>query len=168
MSSRSSHHEDERFGLLAVDTDPAVGRVGVSGSRIPPASAQRSGVVTADERTPIGTRDAAALLLCVDDVPVPLRPGPGFLTRRSLRVDVEFRDRRYRFIPETDAVSVFLRDRRPCARVTCGKPGELSVSWEAEAEAEEASLLYVLAGAFGVGAAGGLKTAIGKGIVISP
>lgn len=139
----------------------------VSGERIPPATVQRSGGATADGRTPLGTRDPKCIDFRVVGERVAVCPGPGFLSRRSYRVAIELHGQWYRFAPTSGTTSGLRRDGATIATATAGQGGSVSVRWQMEPRAVEASLLYALASAFGVGGPGGLRTAIGKGIVSS-
>ncbi|MFI1170406.1 hypothetical protein [Streptomyces melanogenes] len=80
---------------------------------------------------------------------------------------IELHGQWYRFAPTSGTTSALRRDGATIATASTGRGGALSVRWQREAGAVEASLLYALASAFGVGGPGGLRTAIGKGIVSS-
>ncbi|GAB2702287.1 hypothetical protein [Kitasatospora kifunensis] len=177
--------DDHRFGTVELTADPEGGAVAVAGSQLPPVSLRRTPDAGSDRRSPIGTRAAAQLELVVDGSVAAIDPGLGFVSRRSRRVDVRYADRHYRFTPTANDRSVLLRDGRQLGEFalaghataphataphTTAPHAVVGADWDAESDIApaEAALGYVLAAAFGIGAPGFVKSAIGAGAVAPP
>jgi hypothetical protein len=127
------------------------------------ATVRRSDDVEPLARIPIGTREADALTMLVNDSSVDLQPGPGQLTKRSYAVTAIYRGANYRLDPFTSDASWFRRDDRFLGTFTRSVGGE--IKWEpergVEVTATDAVVGYALAAAFGTGAASTVLLVIG-------
>jgi hypothetical protein len=119
------------------------------------ATVRRSEDVEVLARIPIGTRDADALTMLVNDTPVDLQPGPGKLTKGSYAVTAIYGGVNYRLDPHTSDASWFRRDDAFLGTFTRSFDGD--IKWEpfrgVEVTATDAVMGYALAAAFGTGAA---------------
>ncbi|MFF7638269.1 hypothetical protein ACFZB9_34745 [Kitasatospora sp. NPDC008050] len=162
--------DDIRFGIVELTVDPEQGRMAVTGPKLPPVSLRRSAGTDSDRRSPIGTRAPARLELVIDGAVVAVDPGLGFVSRRSRRVDVRYDGRYYRLTPTADDRSTLLRDDHRIGEFVLSPRTVAGADWDVESQIApvEAALGYVLAAAFGVGAPGFVKSAIGAGTVAPP
>ncbi|GAA2143100.1 hypothetical protein GCM10009760_29040 [Kitasatospora kazusensis] len=162
--------DDPVFGTVELTVDHDTAAATVRGQSLPPVSIRRRPGTTSDHRTPIGSRAPADLELLVDGEPVPVRPGLGFVSRRSRRVDVRYGGHDYRLCPTTSTRSVLLRDGVPIGDLQALAGAGTRAHWSAGSGVTgvEAALAYALAAAFGIGSPGLVKSAIGAGAVSPP
>lgn len=151
---RTEFVDDEAAGRLEVAIDADLGVVTVSGPGIPTATITRAEGAATRRWVPIRSRDADALTLRMDDSVLPLRPSRGRVSRRSFRVDVVMAGSTYILTPCRRNASRFLRAQEPLAVLTAHSENACAeAEWTSEATGAEVALAYVLAAAFGVGAA---------------
>ncbi len=162
--------DDPGFGTVELTVDHETGHMAIVGATLPPVSIRRTPGTGSDHRSPIGTRAPDRLELLVNGVPVPVRLGLGFLSRRSRRVDVRYGGHDYRLAPTTPQRSALLRDGRRIGELFTPANGPAGAHWDPGSAvlAVEAALAYVLAAAFGIGSPGLVKSAIGAGAVSPP
>lgn len=158
---------DVLFGCVLVEVGS--GRVEVTGDELPPVVLVRAPGATVRADIPIGTRDAAALALTVDDEPVELRPSRGGLTRRSYRVAVRRGTDDLLFTPSSPTTARLVRGSRYRGDNEVGTferadGSLLTAQWSEDISALgvrvaglaplpwEAAVGYALAAAFGTGA----------------
>ncbi|WP_327070701.1 hypothetical protein OG500_34155 [Kitasatospora sp. NBC_01250] len=165
--SQESRIDDIRFGIVELTVDPEAGHITVTGPKLPPVALRRSPGTDSDRRSPIGTRAPALLELEIDGTVVAVDPGLGFVSRRSRRVDVRHDGRHYRLTPTADDRSTLLRDDHRIGEFVLSPDAVAGADWDVESQIAplEAALGYLLAAAFGVGAPGFVKSAIGAGTV---
>ncbi|WP_455353291.1 hypothetical protein [Streptomyces sp. SYSU K217416] len=150
--------EDERFGPVTI-TLPVrgAGMARVDGPRLPQAMMLRTGMEQDHPQAPIGTRDAARLTMTVGGDVAGLTLGPGRLTRSSYSAAVDLAGRSYTFEPTDANTSVLRCEGHPVASFTWigdSEPEARRLSEEAASPTpEEVAAGYLLATAFGTGAA---------------
>ncbi|MGY0459593.1 hypothetical protein ACW14Y_04970 [Kitasatospora sp. cg17-2] len=166
----STRVDDPLFGTVELTVDHDSGEVTVCGHSLPRVSIRRRPGTASDHRTPIGSRAPADLELLVNDEPVPVRPGLGFVSRRSRRVDVHHGGHDYRLSPTTSTRSVLSRDGVPIGELDVSVGNGTGAHWSTGSGVTEveAALAYTLAAAFGIGSPGLVKSAIGAGAVSPP
>lgn len=148
--------QDEWFGSVRItppDEDSAVVRV--EGPGVPTATLVRTGDVRDHPQAPVGTRDAARLTMTVGGDTAGLHLGAGRLTRSSFSVSADLPGRAYVLKPAGAFSSVLRRNGQQVAVFVNGGD-ELSAAWRPESaspSAEDAAVGYLLAAAFGTGAA---------------
>ena len=146
---------DLQFRPVEFDVDE--GHVAVTAAvdgRVCTAVIERGPVRKVAKHVPIGTRDASALSMRVDGVPVTLRPGPGRLMRGSYKVRVRCGETAYLFRPKNPERSRLSRDGVRLGDFEVRAGGAVDVQWHdgAEPTAADVAVGYALAAAFGTGA----------------
>ncbi|MFF3441689.1 hypothetical protein [Streptosporangium sp. NPDC002721] len=147
-----THVTDEVVGELTLTLDRDGGTVRVEGEAIPAVVVRRSAEAVAQRHVPIGTRGPDQLTMTLDGVPVPLRPGPGRVTRHSYRVEVDHNEVVYTLIPTSEESSSLFRGEKHLGNFTTITDGEVRAEWVASPEPGEAAIGYALATCFGSGA----------------
>ncbi|GAA0291232.1 hypothetical protein GCM10010302_32250 [Streptomyces polychromogenes] len=146
---------DPLFGTVTVELDHEAGFLSVYGERTPRVELRRAEGTAVVPHVPIGTRDTGCLFMLLGGAPVPLRPGKGFLTRRSYKVDVGHGDApyRYRLVPVSYDSSRFFRSGTPLGVLVSTGDGKVTADWkDGQPDGFDASVGYALAVAFGTGA----------------
>lgn len=150
--------EDAEFGPVTIATPAAVpGQARVSGPGLPPALITRAGETRDHRQAPIGTRDADRLTMTVGGTPATLTLGAGRLTRSSFKAAVAVSGLAYTCEPTGRHRSVLRRDGQQVALFIWTGNARSSALWRPADEVgprpEDAAVGYLLATAFGTGAA---------------
>ncbi|MDJ0460564.1 hypothetical protein [Streptomyces sp. H27-C3] len=150
--------EDEEFGPVTITTPAAVpDEALVEGPGLPLAVLTRAGEARDHRQAPIGTRDADRLTLTIGDDPATLALGAGRLKRSSFRAVVDLAGLAYTFEPTGRHRSVLRRDGRQVALFIWTGNSESAAIWRpadgVSPRPEDAAVGYLLATAFGTGAA---------------
>lgn len=146
--------DDEVGGRLEISIDRELGMVSVSGPGIPTATITRAEGAATRRWVPVGSRDPGALVLSLDGESVPLKPSRGRVLRRSFQVEASMAGSTYSLIPCKHSASRFLKAGEALATLTAySEYACAEAQWTSEATPPEVALAYVLAAAFGVGAA---------------
>ncbi|WP_440099332.1 hypothetical protein [Streptosporangium sp. H16] len=147
-----THVTDAVVGELTLTLDRDAGTMRVEGDAIPTVVVRRSAEAVAQRHVPIGTRGPDQLTMTLDGAPVPLRPGPGRVTRHSYRAEVEHAGTTYTLIPTSEVSSGLFRGEHGLGEFTTLADGEVRAEWVASPSPEEAAIGYALAACFGSGA----------------
>ena len=90
--------------------------------------------------------------LTLDGAAVPLRPGPGRITRHSYRAEVDHAGVIYTLVPTSEVSSGLFRGEHGLGEFTTLADGEVRAEWVAVPSPEEVAIGYALAACFGSGA----------------
>ncbi|WP_436759656.1 hypothetical protein [Streptosporangium sp. V21-05] len=156
-----THLTDAVVGELTLTLDRDGGTVRVEGEGIPPVVVRRSDEAVARRHIPIGTRGPDQLTMTLDGATVPLRPGPGRVTRHSYRAEVDHAGIVYTLIPTSEESSSLFRGEHHLGNLTTFADGEARAEWVAAPTPEEAAIGYALAACFGSGAEHPLLAIVG-------
>jgi hypothetical protein len=148
--------QDMWFGSVTI-TPPREGmaQVRVEGPALPVAMIVRDEETRDHAQAPLGTRDEARLTMTVGGDTAGLHLGAGRLKRSSFCASVDLPGRAYVFEPTSTSSSVLRRNGQQVASFISSEDG-LSAYWRPEGTsplAEDAAVGYLLAAAFGTGAA---------------
>jgi hypothetical protein len=143
---------DTAVGELTLTLDRDDGTMRVEGDAIPTVVVRRSAEAVMRQHILIGTRDPEHLAMTLDGIEVPLRPGPGRVTRHSYRAEVDHDGTTYTLIPTSEVSSAFFRGEHGIGQFTTLADGEVRAEWFAPPSPEEAAVGYALAACFGSGA----------------
>ncbi|MGJ6961653.1 hypothetical protein ACSDR0_07035 [Streptosporangium sp. G11] len=156
-----THVTDAVAGELTLTLDRDGGTMRVEGDAIPAIVVRRSAEAVVRRHVPIGTRDPDRLTMTLDGAPVPLRPGPGRVTRHSYRIEVDRAGNVYTLIPTSEESSSLFRGEHHLGNLTTITDGEVRAEWVASPTPEEVAIGYALATCFGSGAEHPLSALVG-------
>lgn len=147
-----THVTDAVVGELTLTLDRDGGTMRVEGDGIPVVVVRRSDEAVARRHIPIGTRVPGQLTMTLDGATVPLRPGPGRVTRHSYRAEADHAGTVYTLIPTSEESSSLFRGEQHLGNLTTFADGEVRAEWVVSPTPEEAAIGYALAACFGSGA----------------